>query len=250
MATSKTIVLITGANSGIGYELVRQLLSQKDTHILLGSRSLEKGQKALSTLQSLNLPGSVELLQLDVSSPSSITAAAEKVTKDHGYISHLINNAGIAMPPREDMPLSDLMDLCFRTNATGTLLTTEAFGPLLLKSPTTPQRIINVSSGAGSIDRRLDPSSTMYSTSAVHYRASKAAMNMITADAAVQYGEKGVRVFAVCPGFTESGLSGFNTVEMGAKPVAEGAKPILDILEGKRDEEHGLFLHVDGTIPW
>ena len=100
---------------------------------------------------------------------------------------------------------------------TGTLLTTEAFGPLLLKSPSTPQRIINVSSGAGSITRRLDPTSTMYSTSAVHYRASKAAMNMITADAAVLWGEKGVRVFAVCPGFTESGLSGFNTVEMGAK---------------------------------
>ncbi|KAF2160214.1 hypothetical protein M409DRAFT_29299 [Zasmidium cellare ATCC 36951] len=247
MAASKTIVLVTGANSGIGYEVARQLLASKDTHVLLGSRSVDKGEKAVSTLQSLNLPGTVELLHLDVSFPDSITAAAKKVTASHGYITHLVNNAGVAMPSREDTPLHELMDLCFRTNATGTLLTTEAFGPLLKGA--TP-RIVNVSSGAGSITRRLDPTSVMYKTSAVHYRASKAAMNMISADLSVLYGEKGVKVFAFCPGFTESGLSGMNTVGNGAKPVSEGAKPILDILEGKRDAEHGLFLHVDGTYPW
>ena len=96
MAEKRNIILVTGgkpcspsilclilmvrpANVGIGYEVVRQLLAQRSNHIFLGSRSIEKGEKAVKELQSLKLPGTVELLQIDVGSFDSVTAAAAKV---------------------------------------------------------------------------------------------------------------------------------------------------------------------------
>ena len=222
-------------------------MSDKSRHVLLGSRSVEKGEKAVKELQSLNQPGTVELLQVDVSSFDSVTRAAETVTKAHGKLDGLVNNAGIAT--FGDIPLHEQMDICFRTNATGAQIMGDAFESLLEKSTGTP-RIVNVSSGAGSIGRRLDPTFTLYKQSVIHYRASKAAMNMISANQACMLEDKGFKVFAYCPGFTVSNLSGMNKEENGAKPTSEGAKPIIDILEGKRDEEHGKFLNIGGQYPW
>lgn len=81
---TKSIVLITGANAGIGFELASQLIADKLKHVIIGSRSLEKGEAALKDLQSRNSPGTVEMVQLDVDQRESIEAAARKVEKDHG----------------------------------------------------------------------------------------------------------------------------------------------------------------------
>lgn len=158
----------------------------------------------------------------------------------------LVNNAAVALPSGN---LSTQMTTCFRTNAIGPALTVELFTPLLKNSKTTA-RIVNVTSGAGSITRRLDPSAGFNKLREVQYRASKSALNMVTACQAVDLGPDGVKVFAYCPGFTVSNLGGFNTAENGAKPTSEGAKPIVDILNGKRDAEHGGFLHEKGQYAW
>lgn len=71
------------ANSGLGYALAAALLSDADKHVLMGCRSAEKGQKAVHELLKLNLPGSMELLDIDVSSESSILKAAEIVDKKY-----------------------------------------------------------------------------------------------------------------------------------------------------------------------
>ena len=71
------------ANSGIGFELAAQLLSNASNHVLLGSRSVEKGKAAVKELQSRNLPGTVELIQIDVASEDSIFAAAKEVESKH-----------------------------------------------------------------------------------------------------------------------------------------------------------------------
>jgi NAD(P)-dependent dehydrogenase (short-subunit alcohol dehydrogenase family) len=99
MATAKNIVLITGgtsslfpsllvetgtrilttiANGGIGFELAAPLLADASKHVLLGSGSVEKGKAALRDLQSLKLPGTVELLQVDVNKEESIASAARR----------------------------------------------------------------------------------------------------------------------------------------------------------------------------
>lgn len=99
----QTIVLITGgktshssvianvfsllwvvANSGIGFELAAQLAADASKHVVLGSRSAEKGEAAVKELESRNLPGSVELVQLDVANEDSISAAVEQVQRKHG----------------------------------------------------------------------------------------------------------------------------------------------------------------------
>lgn len=125
----------------------------------------------------------------------------------------------------------------------------EAFAPLLGKSTSIP-RIVNVSSVAGSITRYLDPKSFKPPVKVMPYHVSKAALNMVTAIQAVEYGPLGWKVFAFCPGFTASNISPLNTIEAGAKPTSEGASPIIDILAGKRDGEHGCFLSPGGQFSW
>lgn len=72
------------ANSGIGFELAAQLVADASRHVLLGSRSAEKGAAAVKDLESRGHPGTVQLLQVDVSSDESITNAARTVEKEHG----------------------------------------------------------------------------------------------------------------------------------------------------------------------
>ena len=96
-SNDKKIILITGANTGIGYETVRALLQTPQVyHVLLGSRSLEKGNGAKAALEN-EFPGTkstIEVLQVDVTSDDSINAAFEKVQAAHGRIDCLLNNAG------------------------------------------------------------------------------------------------------------------------------------------------------------
>jgi NAD(P)-dependent dehydrogenase (short-subunit alcohol dehydrogenase family) len=214
-------------------------------HVLMGSRSLDRGNAAVKELRSRNLPGSVEAVELDVTKDDTIERAATTVERDHGKLDMLVNNAGIgSMTP----PLRQQMRDAFDTNATGPAVVTIAFAPLLQKSTASP-RIVNISSGVGSLNRRLDPSSPTYKMQQVQYRASKAALSMVTACQWVEYGPA-VKVFAYDPGFTQSNLGPHNKAENGAKPASEAVMPLIDVLEGKRDDEAGKFLHNTGVYPW
>ena len=237
-ATNKSIILITGANAGIGFELASQLLADKTKHVIIGSRSLEKGSAALQTLRSRNQPGTVDLVQLNIDQRASIEAAAKKLQQDYGRIDALVNNAGIGSDTSK--PVEDQMLAAFRTNAIGPYLMSDAFKPLLKNSITTP-RIINVSSGAASIAGRL----TMGRQGPLRnmpYCASKTALGMVMAFQATEPEIETLKAFCYCPGFTASTLGPSNTVEKGAKPTSVGAKPMVGILNGARDEESGGFL--------
>ncbi|QIW99258.1 hypothetical protein AMS68_004776 [Peltaster fructicola] len=244
--TKKTITLVTGGNGGIGFELVAQLMASQTNHVLLGSRSIEKGESAISQLEAQKAPGTVELLQLDVTDEASINAAAKTVESKHGRLDALVNNAAIALPSGS---IAEQMAICFKTNATGPLLVVDAFAPLLKKAHGTP-RIVNISTGQGSITKRLDPTAPGYKIKGVQYRASKAALNMVTACQVAEFGDEGFKIFSFCPGFTQSNLGPHNNAENGAKPTSEGAAPIVTILKGERDSEHAHFLHNTGQYPW
>lgn len=95
--TSQTIVLITGANTGIGWETVKALLqSDRSYHVLMGTRDLQKGQEALILLKGIafNTKSTTELLQIDVSSDESISKAFDLVQATYGRVDVLLNNAG------------------------------------------------------------------------------------------------------------------------------------------------------------
>ncbi|KAH5582320.1 hypothetical protein HBI24_114890 [Parastagonospora nodorum] len=264
-ALTKEIVLVTGANSGIGFEIAHQLLARGTYHVCLSARSSSKGKAALENLQNRNLPGSIEFLHLDVQSDEHIANAASRIAEAHGKLDILVNNAAIAFSTdgTERERLRDSFDI----NATGPYLLTKALIPALRKSSN--PRIINISSGAGSLGRRLFADSPMYKIQAVPYRASKIAFNMITACLHVEYGlgveqtdgdkdageaggadKKTMKVFAYDPGFTASNLSSYNKTENGARTAEDTVKSIMDVVDGKRDGEVGKFIHNSGEYPW
>jgi NAD(P)-dependent dehydrogenase (short-subunit alcohol dehydrogenase family) len=258
---AKTIVLITGGksipynlhstsnpstgNSGIGFELAAQLLAKSTYHVLIGSRSVDKGTTALADLQSRNLPGTAEMLQLDVTDDDTINQVALVVERNHGKLDILVNNAAVAMPLGSDR---EQLRAAFDTNATGPYILAKTLLPLLQKSPSA--RVINISSGVGSIGRKLDPSGPFHKFSEVQYRASKTALNMVSACQFVEFADMGIKVSLYDPGFTVSNLGPHNNVESGARSARESVLPLVDVLEGKRDAEAGLFLHNTGTWPW
>src|SRR5438045_1394274 len=137
------IALVTGANKGIGFEVLRQL-ARKGFHVFLGARNAEAGKAAAEKLSS---DGKVTLLKLDVSKPESIRRAAEEFSKQSGHLDSLVNNAGIALDDDEDVLTTSLetVETTLRTNAIGPLLVSQAFVPFLKKSNS--PRIVNVSSG-------------------------------------------------------------------------------------------------------
>ena len=160
----------------------------------------------------------------------------------------LVNNAAISGGIGS---LREQLRTAFDTNATGPAVVASTFLPLLLASTHPGRRIVNISSGAGSISRRLDTSSAMYKMKGGwQYRASKAALNMLNACMQVEYGELGIKVLAFDPGFTRSNLSEHNTKNNGAREARESVKPLVELIEGKRDEEVGALLHNSGAYGW
>lgn len=91
----KQILLITGANTGIGFEAVKALLSSKIAyHIILSGRDISKVKSAVASLENQSSISSLEALQLDITDDASIDAAFGAVKAKHGKIDILVNNAG------------------------------------------------------------------------------------------------------------------------------------------------------------
>ncbi|TKA70948.1 hypothetical protein B0A49_04643, partial [Cryomyces minteri] len=118
MAAAKTLILVTGG-SGIGFELAAQSMdsmAKGSYHVLTGSRSLDKGIAAVKELLSRNLPGSVEMVPIDITNDDTIERAAATVQRDHSKLDMLVNNAGVgALTPPLRHQVRDALD----TNATG-----------------------------------------------------------------------------------------------------------------------------------
>ena len=229
----------------------------------LGARSSSKGAAALEDLQSRKLPGTIEFIQLDVQSDDNINQAASSIKESHGKLDIIVNNAGVAGPPGATE--RERIQTAFDVNATGPYLLTKALVPLLRHSAN--PRVINISSGAGSIGRRLFPDSPMYKINAPQYRASKTALNMLTMCLHVEFGlgieqidgakdegkagdSKGMKVFCYDPGFTVSNLGEYNKKDFGARSAEDTVTSIMDIVDGKRDSDRGIFIHNTGQYPW
>jgi len=247
----KPVALVTGANKGIGLQIAREL-SRHSFTVLIGSRNLERGTIAASSIGS-----EAHALQLDVTHPASISAAAERIREEFGRLDVLVNNAAISHVGPPGTPLEDIgkssrasvasleeVRVVFETNVFGVLAVTQAILPLLREAPA--GRIVNVSSGAGSLSRHANPANPHRSMFGVVYSASKTALNAITLSLAIELEFTNIKVSAADPGFTRTDLNnneGTGTVEDGAREAVRLA--LLDA-----DGPTGTFSSSSGSTPW
>ncbi|MBS7233942.1 SDR family NAD(P)-dependent oxidoreductase [Flavobacterium psychroterrae] len=210
-------VLITGANRSIGLELVKEF-SKKGLFVYLGTRDLEKGQAVVKEL-SENGFQNIKAIQIDVTKPDTILAAANIVESEQGKLDILINNAGIsgALPQSAfDTSINDIQNV-FDTNFFGVISVTQAFLELLKKSESA--RISNITSGLGSLALHSDPNWKYYNFKATSYVTSKAALNAYTIVLAYELRDLPFKVNVIDPGYTATDFnhhSGPGSVESAA----------------------------------
>lgn len=217
-------VLITGANKSIGFETARQLL-QQGYYVYLGSRDLKKGEEAVQQLHKEGLTA-VEPILIDVDNIESIKTARTAMGQKTDTLDVLINNAGISGAIPQTVLETDpgVFKQVFETNYFGVISTTQAFFDLLKASPA--PRIVNVTSGLGSLTLHNDPNWKYYPFKAAAYMASKAALNAHTIALAYELRETNFKVNAVDPGYTATDFnhhSGPGSIEDAAARVVKAA---------------------------
>ena len=248
----KPVALVTGANQGIGLQIAKDLAAHGFT-VLVGSRNFENGKTAAKSVAA-----DARALQLDVTDQASIAAAAERVRSEFGRLDVLVNNAAISntgrMPgetveeyarsTRPSVVSLDDVRAVWETNVFGVLAVTQAMLPLLREAPAA--RIVNVSSGVGSLTRNSDPAYPYRSIFGPVYPASKTALNAMTLAMALELESTGIKVNAACPGFTKTNLNNY----AGTQTVEEGARePVRLALLGP-DGPTGTFSNAAGPLPW
>lgn len=252
MTETTRIALVTGANQGIGLQIVKDLAASGLT-VLLGSRNPDRGRAAAQTIE-----GDVHPIQIDVTDDSSIRAAIAQVEEQFGRLDILVNNAAISRAngaesenmvdyiqrSRATLISVDEVRTIWETNVFGVLSVTQAFLPLLRKSEAA--RIVNVSSGLGSLSINAAPH-PYRATFNPGYGASKAALNAITLALAIDLEDEGIKVNAVTPGFTSTALNNFE----GTETVEQGAAEAVRVALLGKEGPTGTFTgSVNQTYPW
>ncbi|MET4677045.1 MULTISPECIES: SDR family oxidoreductase [unclassified Luteibacter] len=241
--TDRRISLITGANKGIGFEVARQL-GKAGHRVLLGARDASRGNEAVKTLQAEGID--VRYIAVDLTDPASLTAAAADIEANEGHLDVLVNNAGISLQGDGLPGAADLAVVrqIFDTNFFGAVAVTQALLPLLKKSRS--GRIVNVSSGLGSITLNNDPTWEYAAVKLLGYNGSKAAMNMFTVLLAAELKEHGIKVNAANPGYTATDLNGHS----GPQTIPEGAAETVRLALLPDEGPTGGFSATEGTDPW
>jgi NAD(P)-dependent dehydrogenase (short-subunit alcohol dehydrogenase family) len=233
------IALVTGANRGIGLEIVRQLARQ-GLIAVLGARDPEKGKAAAATLASEGLEPAV--VTLDVTDGDSVCEAVAEVMDLYGRVDVLVNNAGIlkeGFSPEDssvfDAPIGRVIET-FQANTVGPLRLIQAVVPHMRTRAY--GRIVNLSSGAGQL---ADMGSGFPA-----YRMSKAALNALTRVTAAELGPGDIKINSMCPGWVKTQMGGPNAT----RPVEKGAETAVWLATLPEDGPTGGFFRDMKPIPW
>ncbi len=248
----KRIALVTGANQGVGLQVAKELAAHGVT-VLVGSRDFERGEAAAKEIGT----GAIAL-QIDVTDRGSIAAAAKHISKAFGRLDLLVNNAAIsntgkgalslqeyAQTTRASVVSLDEVRAVWETNVFGVLAVYQAMLPLLRES--SDARIVNVSSGVGSLTANADPNYPYHAMYGPVYPASKAALNAMTLAMMVELESTAIKVNLVTPGFTKTSLNGY----AGTASVEDGSREVVRVALLGPDGPTGTFTRWENTtIPW
>ncbi len=237
MALLGKIVLITGANRGIGLEIARHLGLAGMT-VIIGSRHKQRGQTARDHLQAQGVDA--HAVELDVTKQPTIDAAARNIDGKFGRLDVLVNNAGVLLdrvPPLQ-VDLS-LLRTTYETNVFGAFAVIKTMLPLLKRSRAA--RIVNISSGWGSLANAPN-----LKCPALAYGSSKAALNSITVLLARELKEANIKINLADPGSVATAMNNYQ----GARTVQQGAIAAVRLAILPDDGPTGGFFDDNGAVPW
>jgi NAD(P)-dependent dehydrogenase (short-subunit alcohol dehydrogenase family) len=248
----KRVALVTGANQGVGLQVARELVANGLT-VLVGSRNFERGEAAAKEIG----PGAVAL-QIDVTDGDSIAAAAERIRNEFGRLDLLVNNAAISKTTPGSLNVEeyaktrypsnaslDEIRTVWETNVFGVVAVYQAMLPLLRES--SDARIVNVSSGVGSLTANADPAYPYHAIFGPIYPASKAALNAMTLAMMIELESTDIKVNLVSPAFTKTNLNGY----AGTESVEDGSREVVRVALLGPDGPTGTFTRWENaTIPW
>jgi NAD(P)-dependent dehydrogenase (short-subunit alcohol dehydrogenase family) len=248
----KRIALITGANQGVGLQVAKELVANGVT-VLLGSRNFERGEAAAKEIGHGAIP-----IQLDVTNQSSISAAAERIRSEFGRLDLLVNNAAISRSERNNVALEDYA-ASYGTSTVSlddvrTIWETNVFGPLAVYQTVLPllrlssdARIVNVSSGAGSLSLNADPTFPYRKMYSPAYAGSKSALNIIALSMMIEHENDGIKVNLVSPEFTSTALNN----HQGTATIEDGSREVVRVAMLGPDGPSGTFTRWENAnIPW
>ncbi|MEI7675934.1 MAG: SDR family oxidoreductase [Bacteroidales bacterium] len=236
------VVLITGANKGIGKEIARQLGVLGYT-VVLAARDQKAGTKVVEELIAAGCDA--HTVPLEVTSADDIANLATYLEKNYGKLDVLVNNAGIAIEWDGKPTNSEKIRRTLEVNLIAPYAITEALVSLL--SVSDDARVINLSSQLGSIDAAENMWQYISTFMTVGYATSKAGLNMLTQIQSKTLEEKGIVVAAAHPGWVKTDL-GTDTAPM---EVEEGASTVVSLVTIDRNQfPNGQLVHNGERIAW
>ncbi|GAA4236393.1 SDR family NAD(P)-dependent oxidoreductase [Actinomadura meridiana] len=225
------------------------MLAQRGLTVYLGARDPERGRAAVEELGDAD----VRFVRLDVTDTRSVADAVTTIDEEAGRLDVLVNNAGIMTEwglGAADANASQLREI-YEVNVFGVVTVTSACLHLLRRSPNA--RIVNMSSGLGSLTWVSDPEHPLSGRAFLGYSSSKAALNALTVVYANSLRAKGIKVNAVGPGFVPTEQNAAAPFPRGDRTVGDGAAVPVLLATLPADGPTGTFRGPDAleeVIPW
>jgi NAD(P)-dependent dehydrogenase (short-subunit alcohol dehydrogenase family) len=246
MSTETKVAFITGGNRGIGLETARQL-AQTGIEVVIGSRSLEKGNAEAAKLRAEGLK--IDAIRFDITKSADYKEAYDYFDKKYGKLDILINNAGVSKEQFSGKNSTSTVSPAifrevFETNFFGLIGLTQTLLPLLKKSPA--GRIVNLSSILGSLTLHATPGSPIYDFKVVAYNSSKSALNQFTIHLAHELKDTKIKVNSAHPGWVKTELG----TDAAPMEIPDGAKTSVQLATLGPDGPTGSFIHMGETLPW
>jgi len=229
------LALVTGGGQGIGLACA-QALAEAGAKVVVGDILPERLESAKAELKGQGL--TIEGVRLDVTDSAEVDRVAEQLKRDHGPVTILVNNAGIA---KSNVRAEDTSDEHWRlhmaVNLDGLFWCCRAFGRQMLEAG--KGSIVNIGSMSALIVNKPQPQS--------FYNASKAAVHHLTKSLACEWAERGVRVNAVAPTYIETPLTQFGMEDQSMYPTWLDMTPMRRVGQPDEIASTVLFLASDAS---